>query len=365
MKNMQLTKNTIIIYLILLCFFVTACRASSKNSKPDDASGGSLTSETSKSDDYLASRDIFAMDTYMTVQAYGSNADEAVSQAVDEIKRLDGLLSATADGSEIQKLNSNGGGKVSEDVAYLLGRAAEVYDSTDKRFNVAIYPIVEEWGFASGEYKVPEKEKINDLLKLTDFSKISFDKSKSSVTYEIDGMKIDFGGIAKGYTSARIMDIFMNCGIKSGIVNLGGNVQVLGTKADGSEWRVAIQDPLDEENYIGVLSTHDRAVITSGGYERYFEENGERYHHILNPDTGYPARSGLISVTIVCADGTMADCLSTSLFIMGRDGAIDYWQEHQAEFDTILYTEDGQLLVTQGIATDFKSDLDITIIGGD
>lgn len=109
-------------------------------------------------------------------------------------------------------------------------------------------------------------------------------------------MQIDFGGIAKGYTSARIMDIFRACGIKSGLVNLGGNVQALGTKKDGSSWRVAVQDPQDTDQYLGVLSIQDKAVITSGGYERYFEQDGRTYHHIIDPKTGYPVENGLISV---------------------------------------------------------------------
>ena len=315
-----------------------------------------------KADDYVASRDIFAMDTYMTVQAYGDSADEAVEQAIAEIERLDGMLSATDEESEIYELNRNEGGIVGEDVSYLIERAKEMYESTGGKFNIAIYPIVEKWGFASGEYYVPTEDELKELLKNTDFSQIEYNKEEKKVTYDSDGMKIDLGGIAKGYTSARIMDIFKNLGVTSGIVNLGGNVQVLGTKPDGSDWKVAIQHPMDANRYIGVLKTHDKAVITSGGYERYFEEDGITYHHIIDPDTGYPADSGLISVTIVCADGTMADCLSTSLFIMGKDKAIEYWKEHREEFDMILYTEDEELLVTEEIADKFASDFDMEII---
>lgn len=129
-------------------------------------------------------------------------------------------------------------------------------------------------------------------------------------------MKVDFGGIAKGYTSASVMEIFKECGVTSGLVSLGGNVQALGSKIDGSSWKVAVQNPDSEENYLGVLSIKDKAVITSGGYERYLK-NGKVYHHIIDPSTGYPANSGLKSVTIVSNDGTLADGLSTSLFIMG------------------------------------------------
>ena len=135
-------------------------------------------------------------------------------------------------------------------------------------------------------------------------------------------MKIDLGGIAKGYTSSRVMQIFKDCGVTSGLVSLGGNVQALGTKTDGTDWQIAIENPDKSSDYIGVVSVKDKAVITSGGYERYFEKNGKTYHHILDPKTGYPAESGLKSVTIVSDNGTLADALSTSLFVMGKEDAL-------------------------------------------
>jgi thiamine biosynthesis lipoprotein len=178
----------------------------------------------------------------------------------------------------------------------------------------------------------------------------------------MDGMEIDFGGIAKGYTSSEIMDIFKECGIESGLVSLGGNVQTLGYKTDGSQWRVAVQNPDETEDYLGVLETHDKAVITSGGYERYFEEDGKTYHHIIDTETGFPAQNGLTSVTIVSSDGMLADGLSTSLFVMGLEKASEFWKEHSDEFDAILLTEDGELYVTEGISDEFTSDLTINLI---
>lgn len=139
---------------------------------------------------------------------------------------------------------------------------------------------------------------------------------KQEVTLNKEGMKIDLGGIAKGYTSSKVMDIFKENGISSAVISLGGNVQTLNGKPDGSDWRVAVENPADTGSYIGVLSIKDKAVITSGGYERYFKQDGKTYHHIIDPANGYPANNGLTSVTIVSDDGTLADGLSTSLFIM-------------------------------------------------
>lgn len=305
--------------------------------------------------DQVANKELFAMDTYMTLTAYGDKGEEAVDQAAEEIKRLDKALSTGDEDSQVSKLNANGGGSLTEDTQYLLEKSMELYDSTGGLFDIAIYPVMEAWGFPTQDYKVPDKSELQNLLSLADVSKIQYNEEGNTVNFEQEGMKIDFGGIAKGYTSSRIMKIYEDLGVTSGLVNLGGNVQALGSKTDGSKWKVGIQDPEGKEDYIGTLSIKDQAVITSGGYERYFEEDGKTYHHIIDPRTGYPADSGLLSVTIVSSDGTLADGLSTSLFIMGKDEAIKYWRDHSEEFDGILETEDGNLYVTEGIAKDFEA----------
>lgn len=307
------------------------------------------------------SRDIFAMDTYMTVTAYGSEAAKAVEMAEEEIKRLDGLLSTGDTGSEVYRINKDKVGTMSADTKCLIERALELYDSTGGVFDIAVYPVMEAWGFTDQNYKVPSPEVIEELLDHVDASGIEFDEENSRISLE-EGMQIDLGGIAKGYTSARIMDIFRECGIASGLVNLGGNVQVIGSKPDGSLWRVAVKDPEDPGGYVGILSVKDRAVITSGAYERYFEQDGTVYHHIIDPHTGYPADSGLVSVTIVSADGTLADGLSTSLFIMGLDRAGEYWREHKDEFEAVLMTEKGELYVTEGLKDSFTSDYEVRVI---
>ena len=164
------------------------------------------------------------------------------------------------------------------------------------------------------------------------------------------------------------MEIFASYNIDGAIISLGGNVQCMGLKpsSDGSggkvQWRTGIQRPDYGDGYLGILTLTDKAIITSGGYERYFEENGEVYHHILDPKTGYPAKSGLTSVTIVSADGTLADGLSTSCFILGKDKAIAYWKAHQYAFDMILLTDEGDLLITKPLADAFTSDFDYSII---
>lgn len=336
-----------------------------KDTAQAQETAGVETEASSENDDPSqaeASRDIFAMDTYMSVTAFGENADAAVDTAQAEIERLDAMLATGNGDSEIARLNVSGTAELSVDAGYLVERALELYTETDGAFDIAIYPVMEAWGFPSQNYQVPSEDALQERLALVDASKVSYDADSRKVSFGEAGMEIDLGGIAKGYTSARIMDIFRSYGITSGLVNLGGNVQVLGTKTDGSKWRVAVQSPDDERDYLGVLSVSDKAVITSGGYERYFEQDGITYHHIIDPKTGYPAENGLKSVTIVSADGTLADGLSTSLFIMGEEKAAEFWRMHSDEFDAILLTDDGTIYVTEGIADDFSTELSAEVI---
>lgn len=288
------------------------------------------------------------------------NAENAVDEVVDEINRLETVLSAQKKESDIYKLNQTGSGTLSEDTKDIVSEALKINKTTNGAFDISIYPLMVKWGFTTQKYNVPLKREISKLLKNVDSSKIEFDEKSSSIKLG-KNMKIDLGGIAKGYTSSRVMQIFKDCGVTSGLVSLGGNVQALGTKTDGTDWQIAIENPDKSSDYIGVVSVKDKAVITSGGYERYFEKNGKTYHHILDPKTGYPAESGLKSVTIVSDNGTLADALSTSLFVMGKEKALDYWREHKNEFDTVLVEDNGNITITDGLKKVFKSNFKFDI----
>lgn len=169
-----------------------------------------------------------------------------------------------------------------------------------------------------------------------------------------DGTQLDFGAVAKGYTGDRVSALMKEeYGVTSALLNLGGNVQAIGRKPDGTPWRIGIRDPYGED-MLGTLEVEDAAVITSGGYERFFAgEDGTIYWHIIDPSTGYPADSGLLSVTVTGQEGTVCDALSTALFVMGADSATAYWKAH-AGFDMILVTEQEEIYVTEGIAEQFE-----------
>lgn len=306
--------------------------------------------DTNETNAASQSTELFAMDTVMTLEAYGANAGTALDAASAEIERLDALWSISSTDGEIARLNADKQATVSEDTANLLSRAKAISEDTDGLFACTIEPVMEAWGFTSGNYQVPDDGTLQTLLSHVDDTQIEIDGSTIRVPADV---KVDLGGIAKGFTSDRVMEIFSDSGVESGIISLGGNVQTLGTKPDGSLWRVGIQDPADTSQILATLEVADKAVITSGGYQRNFEQDGVTYHHIIDPRTGYPADSGLTSVTIVSSDGTLADGLSTSLFIMGRDEAIRFWQSHKEDFDIILVETDGTVTISNGLADHF------------
>lgn len=291
--------------------------------------------------------DLFAMDTAMTLTAYGDHAADALAAAKTEINRLDALLSISSESGDIYALNRDHTANFQADSLALLNRALEVSDSTGGVFDCTIEPVMEAWGFTTESYRVPGADELNALLSNVDYRQMQVDGGTVSIP---DDVQVDLGGIAKGFTSDRMMQVFAENGVTSGIISLGGNVQALGCKPDGSPWRVAVQDPENSEDNFAVIEIEDEAVITSGGYQRYFEQDGTTYHHIIDPRTGYPADSGIISSTIISHDGTLADGLSTSLFIMGVDDAVAYWRGHSDEFDAILMDKSGKVYVTAGIA---------------
>lgn len=293
------------------------------------------------------STELFAMDTVMTLTAYGSHAQAALNAATDEINRLDALFSISSETGDIYRVNQNGEGDLSEDSLSLVSSALSYYKETDGLFDCTIEPVMEAWGFTTQNYRVPGEDELTDLLSRVDASRVTLNSNHVTLPKQV---RVDLGGIAKGFTSARVMEVFAKNGVTSGIISLGGNVQALGHKPDGSLWRVGIQDPVNTDDMFAVVEVADEAVITSGAYQRYFEEDGVHYHHIIDPRTGYPANNGLISVTIISPDGTLADALSTSLFIMGPEKAATFWQEHRDQFDAIMMTDDGDVLVTSGLA---------------
>ena len=320
-----------------------------------------------------ASAEFFAMDTVMRLETPGLSDPAAVTAGRDAVETLEALLSRTDGGSEISRLNGADGQEtpLSYPTAALLAAAKDYSLATDGAFDPTVAPVMDAWGFTTDSPRVPDAGTLSALLPLVDSAALTVSvpaPGEDGSAQLAPGQAADLGGIAKGYASDWVEAALRRNGAQRAMVYLGGNVLVLGTKADGSPWRVAVQDPADTSAYAGVLALTDAFAVTSGGYQRYFEENGVRYQHILDPKTGYPAESGLTSVTVVAAangpdydsetpapgSGAMCDAFSTALFVMGEEKALNFWRTSGYDFGLVLVTEDGRVLVTEGLADRFE-----------
>lgn len=307
-------------------------------------------------------RTVYAMDTVMNLTVYGENAAAALESAEKELHTLDeDVLSRTAEGSELYALNTSNGETVecgADDILpALIETALTISDATDGAFDPTLAPVLDAWGFTKDERRVPSADELKELLSHTGCGKVALEKTADGWTVTLlDGAQLDLGGIAKGYAAGRVRTILREAGVTSAIISLGGNVAAVGKKPDGSAWTVGLQDPDRPEAYFGTVSIEDACVVTSGAYQRYFEENGVCYHHILDPHTGCPAESGVKSVSVVAQDDTLADALSTALFVMGLDAGAELWNSSGLSFEAVFVTDDNTVWITPGLAGRYRSD---------
>ena len=263
------------------------------------------------------SRTFFAMDTFIDITGDKDGVAEK------EIKRIDALLSVTNDGSDISKYNR--GEAVTDETQALIDRCEEIRKVTDGAFDISVQSAVELWDVKNA--KAPPAD--------ADIKKAIAERGK-----------IGLGAVAKGYAASKAREALENAGVKSAVLSLGGNVAVIGKKADGSEWKVGIQHPVYSDRLIATVKAFDTAVVTSGGYQRYFEFEGKKYHHILDPKTGYPADSGIISATVITKDDALADALSTAVYVMGVKKATELYKS--LDIELIMVTAD-TVYATKGL----------------
>lgn len=331
--------------IITVCFVcMTGCASAGNSSSPAVTGNSSAAHET----------DLFAMDTYMNLRAYGDNAEDALQAASERIQSLEHTLSVTDEKSDIWKINNSEGkgADVSDDTLKLINAAKQFGADTAGALDITVYPVLREWGFTTGEYTIPSEQRIDELLEKVDFAQINVNGSHVTVPADVC---IDLGSLAKGYTSDAVMEELSSRGVESAIISLGGNVQALGSKPDGSMWSVAVVDPFESGTDMCIVKVSGKAVITSGSYERFFTgDDGKNYWHIIDPADGYPADNGIVSATIISDSGLMCDALSTAMFVEGKQNAIDYWRTHGG-FDMILVTDDKHILYTEGISDVFTN----------
>ena len=306
-----------------------------------------------------------AMNTFMTVKSFGKNAKKSNLQIKNEVERLEKILSTTETSSDIFNINNSDLSNVPihSETHFLLEQSRFFFELTDGAFNPALYPIIKEWGFTTGNYKIPSKEKIIELLPKCNFTDFYFTDNFVQRPY---GFELDFGAIGKGYAGDISIAILKQNGIKSAVLDFGGNIQLLGSKPDGTPWNIGIKNPwknnLEYNPPVAILKLNDLCIITSGGYERSFiGDDGEKYIHIFDGQTGYPVNNNLESVTIICKQGLYGDMLSTSLFVMGQEKAINFWRKYK-DFDFIILTKNKEILYSSSLNDFIKLNYDFNSI---
>lgn len=275
----------------------------------------------------VSEAEIFCMDTVMSLKIWGS--ESALAACREELYALQNTWSATREESLICRLNRGEKVELTDEQRQLLESVEALSERTGGAFDPQLGALCEVWGFYGQSYRVPDEAQMTDAMAQS---------------------KWDMGASIKGYSGNVLVEILEQTGAERAILNMGGNVQTFGQKEDGSPWVIAVQDPQGGSSYACLISvTGTWAVVTSGDYQRYFEENGVRYHHILDPKTGYPADSGLSSVTVICRNGLTADALSTALFVMGLEEGSRFWRESN-DFEAVFILKDGSIYATEGAA---------------
>ncbi|MBQ7896462.1 MAG: FAD:protein FMN transferase [Oscillospiraceae bacterium] len=306
----------------------------------------------------MSQAQVFAMDTVMTLTAYGNQREAGLAAAQSVIVSMDAMLDPQIPTSTVYAINTAQGNNVvvSGQIATMLSTAKTVYDQSGGALDLTLYPLIKRWGFEDNKYYEPTAEEIAQDLARTCYDEMVLTSFPSSGSYSVafpSYAEISFASIGKGCAAANAIDAMRQAGVTSGIISLGGNVQTLGTKPDGTNWDVAVQDPNTPENYLGVVNVGETAVVTSGSYQKNFTNlKGKTYHHIINPTTGYPTTHNLLSATIICQDGTMADALSTAMYVLGETKALNYWRTYGG-FEMILVRNDNHVICTKGLIEKF------------
>lgn len=301
--------------------------------------------------------DSFGMNTQITYKVFGDRSDKAAGLAKAEIIRLENKLSRFITDSEVSRINRSAGRRkiqVSSETFGILAAAVRLSEITSGLFDITITPLINLWDYKHSIH-VPNEAKIKNALSNVDFRDLTLDLQNMTAGLEGRNEAIDLGGIAKGYASDCCMKVFEDSGIKSAFVNIGGNVSTLGNKPEGTPWNVGIRHPRQDGRLLGAVKVSGKAVVTSGDYERYFiDREGKRWHHLLDPFTGYPAEAGLISVTVVADSAMTADALSTAIFVAGRDRGLEFL-EHFPGTEAILVDSCLQVFITKGLKDNFQA----------
>lgn len=318
---------------------------------------GCTTDNSSNTNDLKISKNEFMLDTMITITLYGTDDDSAIDEIFKIISDLEDNLSIHKEGSDLVIIRDNAGIEpvvVSDDTLAVFEKSVEYSKLTKGLFDITSAPLISLWAIGTDDQHIPSSGEIESALELIDYEKIVIDHDKSTVYIKDKGMYANLGAIAKGYIADKAAEKAIELGIDSAILNLGGNVLLIGSKPDGSSFKVGIQDPDETRGgYMGIVEGSNLSIVTSGDYERYFIENGIKYHHILNPYTGFPAENNIKSVSIITNNSFDGDALSTSVLLMGLEKGLEFI-EGREDTEAIFITKDNEIIMTKGIDDSFQ-----------
>ena len=311
----------------------------------------------SKDDSKPLSKTEYFMGTVVTVTLYDNKSEKIIDKAFEEVKKIEQLVSINMEGTELDEVNNNAGikpVKVSDDTYNIIKKGLEYSSLTNGSFDITIGPLVKLWSIGLPEAKVPTLDEIKGALKYINYKDVEINDSEKTVFLKKPGMIIDLGGIAKGYTADVIAQTLKDEGVEKAIIDLGGNVYALGEKAENTLWRIGIQNPDQTRGEIvGSINVKDKSIVTSGIYERFIEQDGVKYHHILSPETGYPYDNEIAGVTIISDKSIDGDALSTSVFSMGVAKGLEFVNS-LPDIEAIFITKDHKVYLTEGSQEIFK-----------
>lgn len=301
-------------------------------------------------------KQIKAMNTVLTLTAYGKDTDAALNAAEATVLAVDSLSDVDLYTSTCNMLNTAQGDvvNVSGQIAEMLIDAQEIYKRSGGAYDITSYPLSDLWGFTDGRYYIPTDAEISESMARLCMDQLTISNFKMSGTYAVQLPsygQLSFQTCAKGCAAKYAVDAMRKNGVQSGIVSMEGFVETLGMKPDGTPWSVGIPDPNAPSTYLGVISVGEMALSTTGAYQQYMPSNPE-YHYILSMKTGYPVTNNLQSLTVLCEDGTYADCLSHAMYALGQSSALSYWRNYGG-FEMIMITKSGEIICTAGLLEQF------------
>ena len=358
MRKHMLKKRLLSFVAFLSLFTLAACSTATKQTTSESKTTTKILQEPYSDEQFL-------LGTYVRIRIYDEGKEAALKPAFARVKELGDKITINQEGSEIDAVNQQAGikpVKVSDDIYTLLKRAYEYSQDSQGGFDMAIGAITQLWRIGFDDARKPAQEEIDQALKLVDYHKIELNDKDKTVYLKEKGMIIDLGAIAKGYITDEVVKVLKQQGVTTAIVDLGGNVYVLGhsPRGEDQDWTVGIQDPnLARGSVLGTIKERNKTLVTSGIYERYLEVDGKKYHHLFDPDTGYPFDNDIASVTIITDKSIDGDGLSTAVFSMGVKKGFEYVESELNDgTEAIFVTKENKVYVTDPIKDTFVLDKD-------